>query len=534
MKYGLDRLITHLGRVAIVSCDEEKRMPTTRVILIGVAGLLVCTGPGFAQYYTGPTPPVSCPPYGNVTPSIPSMPPDLGLTHDILSDVQRQGDIQDRVRPKRNFSPSSKVRKVRPPVRKRIVKKPRRVIPRVKLPDTIRVALPNRRLFTIGSKPRVSKQSFVLSFNPGLGRKAVDAFVQKYGLEIVGKASLGSMDRIVLRLKYPKATTPAQVMDLARKSGLANAQPNYFYYPAAEPGRNMAKPASTAPLGEDTGLQYALSKLGVTRLASGESGKGVALAVIDSGVSGSHPAVAQNVSARFSAFPDAGDDMLNLDHGTAVASIIAARQGMRGVASNVTLLSAQVFRYGADGNMVADSFDIVRGIDWAVAQGARILNLSFAGSRDALLEDALKRASEKGVIIVAAAGNEGADAPAAFPAAYDNVIAVTATDADDGLYDFANRGDHVELAAPGVDILVAAGADGYGLQTGTSMATAYISGSIALMLEKEPDLTVEEIKMRLAESALDLGVAGRDPDFGYGRLDAYKAVLAASSTALSQ
>ena len=200
------------------------------------------------------------------------------------------------------------------------------------------------------------------------------------------------------------------------------------------------------------------------------------------------------MSLRFSAFDEEATVLEAPEHGTAIASIIAAKAGMKGISDAVSLLSAEVFRTDDQGMTVGDSFDIVEGIDWAVQQGADILNLSFAGARDDLLELALAKASEQGVVLIAAAGNEGAEVPVAFPAAYAPVIAVTATDDADVLYAFANQGDDVDLAAPGVDILVAAGDDGFALQSGTSMAKAYISGAVALLLQKEPDLTVEDIK----------------------------------------
>ena len=420
-------------------------------------------------------------------------------------------------KPARTKRPNAK----RPNTNRKAVKKTKspknpRVAQRIILPETLRAARAKPRIYSIGDKPWASDRDFVILLRPGLKKADIQGFLGEFNLTLLEETQIRLLDQFVLKVGYPDTMTPQEALLMASDERVIRAQPNYYYYPATD-GQSEESDFYAE-------LQYAFSKMGLSRLSGGESGNGVRLAVIDSGIRADHPAIKGGVASAFSAFPDADAKLLNDGHGTAVASIIAAQSGMKGVARNVALLSAQVFRLNEAGHVLADTYDIVRGVDWAVANGARILNLSFAGRKDQLLEKALSKADEKGVILIAAAGNEGAEAPAAYPAAYSNVIAVTATDAEDGLYVFANRGDHVELAAPGVDVLVAAGEEGYGLQTGTSLAAAYISGSVALMLEREPDLTVQGIKDRLARAATDLGEAGRDREFGFGLLDAYKAI----------
>ena len=390
----------------------------------------------------------------------------------------------------------------------------------IALPDTIRMPRAKPRAYAIGDKPWASEREFVVVLKSGLTQSAVQDFLQHYGLEKIAQTRIGLLDQVILKLAYPEDMSPARALELASDHRVFRAQPNYFYYPA-----NDKHSSRQGEIEQDEGaLQYALAKLGLNRLDGKILGKGVPLAIIDSGVSAEHPALAGRIRAHFSAFRPEERDRLNHDHGTAIASIIAAKGGMKGIASEVNLMSAQVFGYSEAGHIAASSYDLVRGIDWAVANGARILNLSFAGRKDDMLQEALRKAAERGVIAVAAAGNEGPDAPAAFPAAYDSVIAVTATDFDDGLYSFANRGAHVELCAPGVDVFVATGSEGFGLQSGTSMAAAYISGAIALLLEQEPELSIADIKARLVRSVVDLGQQGRDPQFGHGLVDVHKAL----------
>ena len=151
--------------------------------------------------------------------------------------------------------------------------------------------------------------------------------------------------------------------------------------------------------------------------------------------------------------------------------------------------------------------------------------MSFAGPNDVLLGQAIAAAVKHGVTIVAAAGNAGPDAPPAYPGAYPNVIAVTAIDDKDALYQSANRGTYIAVAAPGVDIIGASPNGGYDMSSGTSMAAAHVSGVAALLLEQNPKLTPRNILDRLSKSA-------RQPprliaeDMGAGIVDAAEALQA--------
>jgi subtilisin family serine protease len=172
---------------------------------------------------------------------------------------------------------------------------------------------------------------------------------------------------------------------------------------------------------------------------------------------------------------------------------------------------------------------ILRSIDWAVAEGARVINMSFAGPQDPGIARALAAAKKKGVVLVAAAGNAGPNSPPLYPAADANVIAVTATDAEDRLFDASNRGRHVAIAAPGVEIMAPAPRGGYQISSGTSFAAAHISGVVALLLELKPSLNPDAVRKVLETTAKDLGPAGRDSQFGAGLADAYRAILAVNA-----
>ena len=173
------------------------------------------------------------------------------------------------------------------------------------------------------------------------------------------------------------------------------------------------------------------------------------------------------------------------------------------------------------------TFNILRGLDCAADKGARVVNMSFTGPPDPRIKDALLKAAGKGLILVAAAGNGGPNSPPLYPAADPNVIAVTATDDEDVLFARANRGDHIAVAAPGVDVLVPGVNGTYQLTTGTSVAAAEVSGVAALLIERNPALKPGDIRRILMRTAKDLGPKGRDREFGAGLVNAFHAVRAA-------
>src|SRR5207248_2104796 len=172
------------------------------------------------------------------------------------------------------------------------------------------------------------------------------------------------------------------------------------------------------------------------------------------------------------------------------------------------------------------SYVILKAMDYAVAHGAQIVNMSFAGPKDELIERAIAATAAKGIVMVAAAGNAGAKSPPLYPAANANVIAVSATDGQDKFFVASNRGSYIALAAPGVDIFLPAPDQKYQVTSGTSFSAAYVSGIAALMLERNPALKRDELRATLTKTARDLGSPGRDDLYGAGEADAFAAVQA--------
>jgi subtilisin family serine protease len=191
------------------------------------------------------------------------------------------------------------------------------------------------------------------------------------------------------------------------------------------------------------------------------------------------------------------------------------------VAPKVRLLAIRAFSGGGD-SAQGTTYNILKGLDWAASQNARIVNMSFAGPADAMMRDMLAKAYARGIVLIAAVGNAGPNSPPLYPAAFSGVIGVTATDANDKLLPQANRGAQVAVAAPGVDILAPAPNGAYQMTSGTSIATAHVSGVAALLLARDPKLSPAALRRALIRSAHALPGARRD--IGAGVIDALSAV----------
>jgi subtilisin family serine protease len=338
-----------------------------------------------------------------------------------------------------------------------------------------------------------------------------DVVGQSHGLDVLERRTLQLIDRRVVRFRIADGRPVATVLTALRADArVFEPQPNY-YYRTQQDG---------APQSRGGGLQYALAKLEAVRAQALARGRGALVAVIDTGVDASHPDLAGAVIESFDAVGTRTAD----PHGTGVAGIIAANGILRGVAPEAGLLNVRAFAPGADGGFAATTFNLLRGIEWALARRARVLNMSFTGPRDTLLERGITAASDRGAIIVAAAGNGGANAAPAYPAAYAPVIAVTAIDFADRPYRLANQGRYIALAAPGVDILTTSIDHAHRVQSGTSFAAAHVSGIIALMIERDPALTAAAARRALMATADDLGPSGPDDQYGAGRANAFAAV----------
>ncbi len=282
--------------------------------------------------------------------------------------------------------------------------------------------------------------------------------------------------------------------------------------------------------------QWYLSALDIARAHQLSQGAGVTIAVIDTGVDAKHPDLAGAVQPGLDLYAyKAGDSTGRTDllgHGTAMAAIIAGRghsngAGILGIAPAAKILPVRVL----DGGFLS-SGDVAKAMDYAIDHHVGVINMSFGGGDDTPIRNAVKRAQAADIVLVAGAGNRDTASAGLYPGKYPQVLTVGAVDQTGKIWSGSVTGPQVGIVAPGVDI---ASADikgtGYSLSTGTSDATAIVSGAAALIRAKFPNLSAAEVAHRLTATATDTGPQGRDDAYGYGQLNLIKALTADVPTA---
>jgi len=347
--------------------------------------------------------------------------------------------------------------------------------------------------------------------------QALESMARRYNLTRLESIDLPLIGSTVYRWRVSGRRSVADIIGTIedQHAVIASAQPNYVF-------RLQEDATKNSPRTGDDGAQYALGKLQIDQAHRLATGKNVPIAVIDSEIDGKHPDLDGTAMKRFDAL---GGEQKPHQHGTAMAGAIAAHGKLVGVAFGPQLLAARAFD-DTPGEAKGTSFAIYKSLQWAADNSARVVNMSFAGPIDPLLHRMLAAAYGKGIVLIAAAGNAGPNSAPLYPAADADVIAVTATDASDGLYKMANRGQFIAVAAPGVDVLALAPGESYQVTTGTSVAAAEVTGIVALLLELKPSLTPADIRTILMTSAKPIGTTGKNADFGAGLANAYRAVNA--------
>lgn len=249
----------------------------------------------------------------------------------------------------------------------------------------------------------------------------------------------------------------------------------------------------------------------------------ILVAIVDTGIDYTHPDLSPN-------YVPLGYDWVNNDtdpiddhgHGTHCAGIVAAKinnnVGIAGVAQ-VHVMAEKVL--GADG-YGWDTW-VAEGVIHATAQGAKVISMSLGGEYSDVMQDAVRYAYDHGVLLVAAAGNQGSITKW-YPAGYDEVLAVSATDSTDQLASFSSYGEWIEVSAPGVDVYSTIPSNSYASWSGTSMAAPHVAGVAALIWSAFPHYTRDQVRRLLEGTADDLGESGFDEYYGYGRVNARNAL----------
>ncbi|MEG0431096.1 MAG: S8 family serine peptidase [Anaerovoracaceae bacterium] len=260
----------------------------------------------------------------------------------------------------------------------------------------------------------------------------------------------------------------------------------------------------------------------------------VRVVVLDTGVNTNHPEFKSVLNTNLSVdITKPGHPKLFKDlqtHGTHVAGIIGSKSG--GVAavhgkSVIELVVVNVFEKNDKGETVVRSSKLSEGIDYAVSIGAKVINLSLGFEKSSgYLEEACAKAEAAGITVVSSAGNYG-NKKAFYPADYDSVISVIAVNKSNQKESYSNYGNE-DVSAPGQSIYSTIN-NGYGYKSGTSMASAIVSGIVAMMYNVNPSLTPKEAREIIIESAKDIGTKGYDKETGFGLVDAKAAVLMAKN-----
>ncbi len=264
-------------------------------------------------------------------------------------------------------------------------------------------------------------------------------------------------------------------------------------------------------------LPWGVDRIDAELAWSYSTGLGVKVAVVDTGIDYTHPDLKDNCKGGVNILSSRRSPMDDNGHGTHVAGIIAASNnsiGVVGVAPEASLYAVKVLGRSGSGWVT----DIIKGLEWCVVNKMDVVNMSLGSPSDAPdFEKACNNARAAGVILVAAAGNEGSDV--SYPAAYDSVIAVSATDKSNNVASWSNFGPEVDIAAPGVSIYSTYMGGGYATMSGTSMAAPHVAGTLALILSRF-DLSAAGAESKLLTTADNLGSAGWDELFGNGLVDA--------------
>ena len=367
--------------------------------------------------------------------------------------------------------------------------------------------------------PPPRPEILAVNMSPRNIERAVQQGFVRNGTAQVSRLGLG-----ITRLVVPDGMTAEQAQQLLQQAFPDTAlqlNQKYRIYRTATGTQGAARPPpprEAAPMATPCGTDRCFATAAIQwRPALQDCARAVRIGVIDTGYDPRHPAFhGRSIEARKASLggkPKAPDW-----HGTGVLALLAGAAGSAtpGLVPDAKYFVADIFYADADGQPASDTASLLEALDWLDRKNVHVVNLSLAGPPDDLLRQTIAGLSEKGIIFVAAVGNDGPTAPPSYPAAYGSVIAVTAVGRDLKSYRHASRGDHVDFAAPGVEIWTAMPDGQSGYHSGTSFAVPFVTAVLASVYAELPNKTKADFVERA--TAVDLGAQGRDPIYGRGLL----------------
>ena len=350
----------------------------------------------------------------------------------------------------------------------------------------------------------------------GLDDAAVDEALKPHGGKRVGKIEAINVHVVQL---------PAQANGEAVAAALAKNK----HFKFVEPDRILAPAATT----NDPSLasQWHLAKIGAPTAWDTATGSNIIVAILDTGVDGSHPDLAAQMVAGWNAFDNNADSADIHGHGTAVAGTAAAAGnntiGIASVAYRSRIMPVRI----SDSTGYGYFSTMASGLTWAADHGARVANLSYENvASSSAIDSAAQYFKSKGGLTVVCAGNSGALQTVASTG---NLVVVSATDSNDAITSWSNYGSYINIASPGLNILTTTRGGGYGQWSGTSFSSPMVAGTVALMMAANPALPTSQIQSLLYSTTVDLGAAGKDIRYGAGRVDSARATQAAASATTS-
>ena len=283
---------------------------------------------------------------------------------------------------------------------------------------------------------------FVAEIDSALSLTEADELARRHGLARIASENFPLIGATIGLFRIADGRPYETVRrEFAADGSVRSLQQNFRYV--------LQDQKSAVPIEGDP-AQYVLAKLRLPQAHTLAHGANVTVAVIDSGIDAKHPELANSIADTFDALGSTEGPHV---HGTGIAGAIVAHARLMGSAPEARIIAIRAFG-GTTGGAESSSYIILRSLNYAAEHGAQIVNMSFAGPKDAVIERAIAATAARGLVLIAAAGNAGAKSPPLYPAANPNVIAVSATDQQDRLFTASNRGNYIALAAPGTSLAI--------------------------------------------------------------------------------